>query len=359
MTMQPAPLLEDALEYLVGLAAGDADTTTAQRRLHELRAKHPEAKLRLLWQREEYDNSRHYDLLLVRPDRGTVSLSYCADRALPWPLRGGQRISERLLLRVNGTTMEVDQAIACLDFLWDEARLADRLVTACLVRQCLEEDPVELTDAELQHAMDAFRRAHGLLTVPATRDWMARHCLSHADLEQLVAGEAAVARLRRRETADEVRTYFDHHRPGLETARLTRLLFAERTAADRFTETVREGQDFYAAAERAAADGLLAAAVSLFEPVRRDELDPHIAEAVFTAGPGAVVGPVPSNGGHAVLRVVACDPAVFDEATADLVQRRVFDAWLERRRRSARVEWFWGNATRTAAGTRALATTGA
>lgn len=359
MATQSVPLLKDALDYLERLNADAADTSTAQRRLEDLRTRHSSVKLRLLWQREEYDDSRHYDLLIMRPDHSTVSLSYCPDRALPWSLRGGQRISERLLLRVNGTAMEISQAIACLDFLWDDARLADRLVTACLVRQALEEDPVELTDEELQRAMDAFRRAHGLLTVSATERWMSRHCMSHTDLEELVANEASIAQLRRRETASEVRAYFDRYHSCLDTAKVTRLVFADRSDAARITEMIHSGQNFYAVAERAAAGGLLTTAITLFETVRRDELPPKLAEAVFTASPGATLGPMLTDDGHAVLRVLALEAAVLDEDTAELVRRRLFNAWLERRRRSARIEWFWGNVARTAASNGARETTGA
>lgn len=348
MTTHPDGLLSDALDYLEQLVTDAADPATAQRRLAALRTKHDGIRMRVVWQREEYDDSRHYDLLLMRPDCGTVSLSYCPDRALPWSLRGGQRISERLLLRVNGTPMEVDQAIACLDFLWDEARLTDRLITACLVRQALEEDPVELSDGELQAAMDAFRRAHDLLTPAATEEWMARRCLSHTDLEELVEGEAAVARLRRRITDGHLQAFFDRERSDFDRTRITRLLFTDGACADHVVRAVATGQDFYAVAARAAAAGLLAEPAALVEVRHRSELPDELGRAVFDARPGSVVGPLRSGAGHAVVLVLAVEPAVFDDATAELVRQRLFTDWLERRRGSAHVEWFWGNAARTA-----------
>ena len=43
--------------------------------------------------------------------------------------------------------------------------------------------------------------------------------------------------------------------------------------------------------------------------------------------------------------------AVLDDATRDAVERRLFDAWLGERRRTAHVQWFWGNEARTAKAT--------
>jgi putative peptide maturation system protein len=344
-----ASVLGEALAYLTALNAERTDPAEAQRRLRELRGHHPAARLRLVWQREEYDGSLHYDLLISRAGKGTVSLSHCPDRALPWAFRGGHRVGERLLLRVNGADMEVDQAIACLDFLWDDLPLAERLVTACLLRQELAQDPVELSEVELQHAMDAFRRARGLLTAAATTEWMARRCLSHRDLETLVAGEAAVAQLRKRITANHIQGYFDAHRGELDVVRLARLVFAGRADAQRAVLEMHAGDDFYAVAERAFATGIASTPSSFFLTVRRDDLPAEIGERIVDLTADMTIGPCSTDGGHAVLRLLGVEPAVLDDSTIDVIERRLFAAWLEDRRRLARVEWFWGNVARTAA----------
>ncbi|MET7396761.1 TIGR04500 family putative peptide maturation system protein, partial [Dactylosporangium sp. NPDC005572] len=173
----------------------------ARARVAELRERFPDTKARLLWQREQYDGSLHYDLLLTMRD-GTLSLSWCPDAGLPWPLRGVQRSGELLLLRVNGVELDVADAIGFLDVLWREAPLRQRLVDACLVKEAV--DGEELDDAELQAAADAFRRARGLLSPAQTRAWLARERLSDAQFEDLVTHQALVARLRERVTAGRV-----------------------------------------------------------------------------------------------------------------------------------------------------------
>ena len=103
---------------------------------------------------------------------------------------------------------------------------------------------------------------------------------------------------------------------------------------------------FFAVAERALARGLLATPTGLFRVIRLDELSETMSAQVVGAGPGAVVGPVATADGHTVIRVISVTDSVLDAATRRLIERRLFDRWLDTRRQSARVEWFWGSATR-------------
>ncbi|KAA9378334.1 TIGR04500 family putative peptide maturation system protein [Microbispora cellulosiformans] len=320
-------MLPDALETLRGLDG--AEPSEARERLRELRERHPGVRFRLLWQREDYDDSLHYDLLIKRPGEGTVSLSWCPDRALPWPLRGVQRAGETLLLRIDGVGVKVVDAVARLDFLWDEARLVDRIVAAALVQAELEEAPVELFDHEIQEAVDAFRRARGLLTAERTREWMDRRSLTLVDLRELVAGEVAVARVRERVTAGRVEPYFEEHREEFGTARVARLTFPGSEAALRAAAEIDAGAGFFAPAERTRGARLVVEDVPAAE--------------IGTARPGDVVSPAPD----VLLKVISVAGAELDADTRRRVERRVFDLWIDERRRAAKIEWFWGTTART------------
>src|SRR5581483_7540265 len=134
------------------------------------------------------------------------------------PLRAVHRWSDADLLRVNHKTLQIDQALGCLDFLWEDRRLMDRLVNVCLIEEELAREPIQLTDAELQQAMDGFRRAHRLFTAEATFQWMERRGMTHAQLEKYVADEAIVALLRERVTAGGIEPYFEAHRAEFDRA---------------------------------------------------------------------------------------------------------------------------------------------
>jgi putative peptide maturation system protein len=242
--------------------------------------------------------------------------------------------------------MEVGQAIACLDVLWNEAGIAERLVNACLIQEALVADPVELSAAELQEAMDAFRRAQGLLDVEETYRWMAARGLTLEQLERLVGDEAAVAGLRARVAAGGVDAHFAAHRAEWDTIRFARVEFADGASARRTLAEIDRGAiDFYRAAERQAAHDPAPAA--LFATLRRGEA-PRGWDALCAAEPGAVVGPLPCGERSALARVLAVIPARLDDRTREAIERHLFAAWLAERRRAARIEWFWGHVQRTA-----------
>lgn len=67
-----------------------------------------------------------------------------------------------------------------------------------------------------------------------------------------------------------------------------------------------------------------------------------MAEALFAAAPGTIAGPVRVDGTSRVFRVLAQRPAELDRATRERIERELFDDWLARQRRSARIEWNWG-----------------
>ncbi|MEV4383921.1 TIGR04500 family putative peptide maturation system protein [Streptosporangium sp. NPDC049644] len=333
-------MLSHAREFL--LRVQELEPERAREALDELRERYPEVVFRLLWQREEYDGSLHYDLLIRQPEHGTTSLSWCPDRALPWPLRGVHRASELLLLRVNGVDMQVAEAIAQLDFLWDEARLTDRLITACLLQEELHQSPVTFSDAEIQEAVDAFRRSRGLVTAQATREWMELRDLSVRDLRELVAGEAAVARLRDRVTAGRVEPYFAEHENEFDRVRVARLVYSDQALARDAAQEVLSGADFYTVAEREFSAGR--GTGDLFADLTAEELGLDAAASVRA---GDTLGPVTLGNEFAVVKVLSVESAVLDDRTRQLVARRLFDEWIAERRRSAKIEWFWGNTART------------
>jgi putative peptide maturation system protein len=305
----------------------------------------------LLWEREAYDGSFHYDLLLRACPGGTVSLSFCPDRTLPWPLRGVHRWNERDLLRVNSTVMNVDQAVACLDFIWDEAPVTRRLVHMCLIHEALRKGPAEVSDAELQAAMDAFRRRHKLHRAADTQRWMRQRGIAQDQLEDYLADEVKVAQLRARVTADRVEDYFRSHHADFDTVRIARFECRDAEDARRTAEDVRGGGvTFYQAAERqflaAAAEGR-AQHKPTFAVLQRREVAPEFAACLFSAGPGEVVGPVRLGDSFVVLRVLSMTPAALDTPMREAIQDILFEAWLEERREAATVEWFWGSTGRT------------
>ncbi|MBB2911292.1 putative peptide maturation system protein [Streptosporangium becharense] len=349
----PPGLLDDALEWLRGLDGVPPER--AREWLPELRERHPGVRMRLLWQREAAVDEYHYDLLLPSSE-GTVSLAFAPDRVIPWPLRGGQRSGEQLVLRVNGVDITMGQAVSALDVLWEDADLARRLVNAALVDQVLATRQTDLSTDRLQQAMDAFRRARGLLTAEATRRWMAERGVSHARLEEIVAGEAAVADLRREVVEEQpVEDFFAARREEFDRLRVVRLRYADPGRADAVAAFLRDGSAPPDGVDKdadpvalATGEVLAGVATCRMEANGRGDLTALFGAPAAEARAGAVLGPVRlPDGGFCVAYVLVVEPAVLDGVTRGLVERRIFDEWLEEHRRHAHVEWFWGSKART------------
>jgi len=203
MSTLPSELIRQTLDCLKAISDSAEPPTRAQQRLREVEAADPGVRVDLLWDDGGDGASWHYDALLRLPGGGTISLSYCPDRALPWPLRGARRFREGDLLRVNDNVMTVGEAIGRLDATFADAAVGTRLIDACLVQEELLRHPVEVSAQDLQRAMDAFRRTHRLYSAEACRQWMAQRGLSPTQFEALIAEHAEVAALRRRVTAQQ------------------------------------------------------------------------------------------------------------------------------------------------------------
>lgn len=341
----------ELLETLIAMTDEGIEPQNARARIQDLGARHPQASIDLVWDRESYENRFHYDALVAHEGRGTLSLSFCPDRGLPWPLRGVQRWSEYELLRVNQSLLRVDEAIDMIDFVWNEEPLLQRLIDTCLVREALDREPIEVSDEELQAALDEFRAARGLHERETMLTWMQDHGLDLSRIERHLEWEVTRAKLRRRVAGHRVEDYFATARSSFDVVDVAELVFEEPAEASRVADMLRRGTtDFFAVAAQAFVER--GARKSLFTRAARGELAPAAAEALFGAAPGATIGPVLVDGTSRIYRVLALHPATLDRATRERIEQKLFDEWLARQRRSARIEWNWGMDPERGAGDR-------
>ena len=340
-------VVNNTLGYLMELSKDEVRPPEAKNRLRFLQSQQPEIGLRLVWEEEPYDGSVHYDVLIRLDGQATVSLSYCSDRALPWPLRGVHRWAEVDLLRVNDIVLKVEQAIACLDFLWNEAPLVNRLVNVCLIQEELDKNPIELTDPELQLGMDGFRRAHKLYEVEDTHRWLQLRGMTHAQLERLVTDNLVIAKLRERITDGRVERYFEDHQADFDTAWIAQIYCESAISADQvYREVSANGASFHDAAQRrflATAKAGSSEKHAHFAKLRRNETPGELAAKVFSACTDDIVGPARVDDGYVIARILCIASGQLDESTRSAIQSILFEEWLAKRRESAAISWSWGS----------------
>jgi putative peptide maturation system protein len=337
----------DTLDYLMSIVRDGTKPDEANSGLRPLQRRHSDVPVQLVWEEEAYDRSHHYDALLNLPEGGTVSISYCEDRFKPWPLRGVLRWSDADLVRVNNNVLKVDQAIACLDFIWEEASITDRLVKVCLIQEELERNPIELSDDELQAAIDSFRRARRLHKAEDTHRWMQRRGVTYQELERIVTSEATIRKLRDNLVASRVADYFEAHSRSFDTAHFVHVAMRHEASAQELVEQLRGGAiDFLETAQNLFVAKQSTAPV--FRTVQRRDTPEQFRAELFQSAPGSVLGPVRDEDGYALVRLLSVDKAKLDDHTQNAIKKILFEDWLEERRGTASIEWFWGNAQKTA-----------
>jgi putative peptide maturation system protein len=320
--------LADTLRYLVDLARTGTTPRDAAAGFRPLARRHRALDPSLVWEAEGHLGGVHYDALLRLPGTGTLSLALAPARALPWALRHAHHARESDLLQVNGLTLNMQTVMGYLDGLWHDARLLESLIDGCLVRQAVDARGIEASDGEVRDATTAFRRRQRLTSEPSLSAWLRQRGWTTYDLEHEMRRTVIARTLRRQIAGDRVRDYFGRHRRELDLAVIGRVRADDRDAARRLARGMRRG----------------ALAFTTVETVRRRELPPAHARAIFAAAAGSVLGPLSSDAGHEVFWVARTTRARLDAATRETIVDILFDEWLAAQRAEATVEWFWGDA---------------
>src|SRR5262249_50217342 len=180
-------------------------------------------------------------------------------------------------------------------------------------------NPLELSNAELQQAMDAFRRAHRLYRAEDTVRWMERQGMTQYKLERLVADQAIVGKLQDKITAGQVENHFEQHRADFDSVCIARIDYPDGETAERALSQIRGREvDFYELVERqAVAAAARSGEVSsqLFSVVQRGQADADWKTALFSAVPGQVTGPVRDGDMFVLVRVLRFAPPRLDLPT--------------------------------------------
>jgi parvulin-like peptidyl-prolyl isomerase len=160
-----------------------------------------------------------------------------------------------------------------------------------------------------------------------------------------------IDKLRDRIAADRVDEYFCQHTHDFDKVRIARIEVTDESQAGNLAEQISDGtQDFFTIAERSfqeAADKGATLPAELFAVIERRQVAPAVGDRLFAASPGQLVGPVKTERGYSLFRVLSFNPARLDDRTVTTIKNILFEEWLAERRQAAQIEWCWGNASKT------------
>ncbi|NJL42929.1 MAG: TIGR04500 family putative peptide maturation system protein [Pseudanabaena sp. SU_2_4] len=335
--------VSDTLKYLISVVDSRLQPEEAKTQMMALQKLYPSLTIKLLWQEEAYDGSIHYNVLLQSAEVGTISLSIAAKNSLPWPLRGVQRSREQDFLKVNDMVFTVGDTVARLDFLWKEKPLTDRFIDECLIYEAIDEYHIDISDIELQEAINAFRVEHKLYQAQDTYLWLEDRGFTHEKLESLILEHTKVAKLRKHLTDSHVTSYFEQHFSDFESARVAQITFDDEISATEARELISSHTlGFTALLAQRVASAQTSLRGNGFKVLQRGQTSAEFGDIIFNASPGDILGPSKTENGYTLMQVLSFQPACLDEETITKIQQSLFKEWLAERRASAIVQWNWG-----------------
>jgi len=322
--------LEPCLAFLRSLDGVRPDE--AIERLRALRADLG-IPIELMWDREPALDRFEYELLLGAPGAGTISLSWAPDAgAVPFAMRGLQRLQELQLVRVDGRSLWMHEAIVLLDPYWGEAAIRRRIVDFCILRRELEGNPYRAEPAELQRAVDEFRRARGLGSAEETAAWLDRAGLSLPELEDRLEADLARDRIRREKVGALAEAEFGRSPGAWDEIRVAAFAAGD---AEALAGDIRGGAAFFDVARR----GSAGRRTILLETFRRRDID---ADAPLEKG--SVLAACLAGAGPYVVAVEEITRARWDDRTRVAVEEALFRRWLDDAAARSLIEWNWGPA---------------
>lgn len=209
-----------------------------------------------------------------------------------------------------------------------------------LLDAAIAEYDVQVEDAALQSAADAFRADRRLFKAEDARAWLAAQGFVLDDFEAGLERDLQLAELRLRVISDEaVSRRFAEMRARFSRARISVLETENEAQAEEARAQIEDDEtDFGALAGRLAKDADLRDSGGYVGWVTGADMDDAIRPLVLSARPGAVIGPARSGAGWALVKVWETAEAVLTDTVAAEIRAGLFQDWLEDRLSAVTVE---------------------
>lgn len=232
-----------------------------------------------------------------------------------------------------------------------QAQILTTLVVSELLEQWAADLDIEATDEEVaterdaliqqiggQEAFDAAVEEAGLSDEDV--DLQIRQRVLQNEISAKVGEDSEV-------TDADIESFYEENRDARygEKATARHILVKDKKKADQIMAQLRKGGDFAKIAKKESTDPGSAAQGGELPPFGRGQMVPQFEEAVFSAQPGKLIGPVKSEFGFHIIEVLERNPGqeldeVRDEIRSELAQSQggeALQAELQKRTQDAEI----------------------
>ena len=220
----------------------------------------------------------------------------------------------------------------------DALDLFERCARRHLIGQLAEREGVRINHDTLQAEVNEWRYKHQLERVEDTDAWLAARGVALCDVASIVENRLLCSALAERVTKGRIKPYFAEHTLDFDEAEVYWILVPDEAIAEELAiQMTEESRDFYGFALQYSNDPETRFACGFVGRVRRSQLPVAVSPLLFAASPGTIVGPVKVENGYGLYLVRNVYRATLTEAVRKEIRDIIFENWLEREMRIARI----------------------
>jgi peptidyl-prolyl cis-trans isomerase D len=191
------------------------------------------------------------------------------------------------------------------------------------------------TDEQVQDTADKLRRVLGLHKAKDMLEYLDQQGLDVSDFEDFVRGVASVRNINEKVASeDEINGYYAKHEPSFRQADISIIVLHkdDEAKANEIAMTAQDiPEDFMAMAIEHSVDDESVKSGGRMGFVNHNELNDGLANAVFAAEAGDIVGPIP-DADESFLQIVMVHEvraSSDDTATRRKIAKALYEEWLE------------------------------
>lgn len=216
--------------------------------------------------------------------------------------------------------------------------IIEEIIAHNLIISAVEEAGIKVKIEELQKAADQIRLANQLYNAQDTWKWLEKYCLSLANFEEIVSNSLISGKLANYLFADRVESYFMEHQLDYASAVIYEVILDDEDLALKLFHAIHKGEiSFYDVAHQYINDTELRRAGGYRGIVSRQDLQPEVFAAVFTANPLEVLKPIITcKGVHLILVEEIYQPELNRELRCQIMAH-LLSEWTKQKRQQVEI----------------------
>ncbi len=211
-------------------------------------------------------------------------------------------------------------------------KMIEEIVIRKIIATAVAEAGLKIETEELQKAANVMRSMNQLWSPEETWTWLEKYSLSLDDFGELVYTNLSRNKLAHHLFGDKVESYFFSHQLDYDSAAIYEVVFDDEDLAMELFISISEGESsFLEVAHQYIQDRDLGCCGGYRGLVRRQEMKPEIAAAVFTAKPPQILKPIITSEGVHLILVEEIVPAQLDDKLRSEILSHLFRSWLQQK----------------------------